>query len=78
MIINVSVDESCDDCGWWSGWVGTRVHVVPMNDIRPHTAPSCLCSPVVEMNVTNQGRHGHMEWLVIHNSWDGREEKDED
>jgi hypothetical protein len=67
-------DNTCPDCGrWWTGQVGTRLHVVPVNDEHPHTAPICACNPVVEMNVTNDGEHGHMEWLVIHNSWDGRE-----
>lgn len=75
MIIDTTSECACGGTcshSWWTGWCGNRVHVVPINDIRPHTT-SCPCHPVVEMVVTDDGQHGHMEWLVVHNSFDGRE-----
>ena len=43
------------------------VHVIPVNDLRPHDENGflCPCNPSVE-----QVGNGY---VVIHNSWDGRE-----
>ncbi len=42
------------------------VNVVPVNDLRPHQEnENCPCAPRIEY-------HGR-SWLVIHNSYDGRE-----
>lgn len=43
-----------------------EIHTVPLDDIKPHDRSSlCPCGPVVES-------HSHAS-LVIHNSFDGRE-----
>jgi hypothetical protein len=43
------------------------IHVLPVNDIAPHTErDTCPCAPVIE--------YEDGEKVVIHNSWDGREE----
>jgi len=42
-------------------------HVIPINDVNPHTELStCECTPRVE-EVPNG------DLMVIHNAWDGRE-----
>lgn len=44
-----------------------RVHVLPINDLKPHseTGTSCECLPKVK-----QVEGGV---IIVHNSWDGRE-----
>lgn len=43
------------------------IHIIPDKDIKEHLChPTCKCQPSVE-----QLPNG--EWLVTHNSWDGRE-----
>ena len=46
------------------------VHVVPLNDLLPHTeiGADCMCDPRIEIV---GGR-----LLIVHNSYDGREEKE--
>jgi hypothetical protein len=45
------------------------LHVVPLDDLFPHSdGTECLCSPRVEV-------HG-AKLLIIHNSFDGREDDD--
>lgn len=70
-------DCTCDGCGsWWTGWVGNTVHVVPVDDVHKHTSQYCPCRPVRELVVRNEGQHGFMGWNVVHNSFDGREDRD--
>ena len=45
-------------------------HVLPINDIKSHQEESsCICSPTVE--IVESG-----DMLIIHNSFDGRENKE--
>ena len=46
-------------------------HVLPTNDLLPHVedGTDCPCDPVIEV----QGA----DLLIIHNSFDGREDKEE-
>ena len=44
------------------------IHVMPINDLKEHDEDtSCECQPAVEMDDAGNG------FLVIHNSYDGRE-----
>lgn len=46
------------------------INILPVNDLKEHTENStCECRPVVEFS--------NGEMLVIHNSYDGREHKEE-
>lgn len=46
-------------------------HVLPIDDIKPHEESStCPCCPKVEILESNG------EMVIIHNSFDGRELKD--
>ena len=52
-------------------------HVVPINDVREHTDDEdfdwdwCDCLPTIETVENSDG-----QVLVVHNSWDGREESE--
>jgi hypothetical protein len=55
---------------------GSVTHVVPNNDLKPHVEdfqerglPACRCSCKPEIKFFENPRY----WIVIHNSWDGRE-----
>ena len=46
-------------------------HIIPLNDIKEHIDSStCDCHPKLEELPSG-------DFLCIHNSWDGREEKEE-
>jgi len=46
------------------------INILPINDIKPHTEDStCECNPDV---IFENG-----EMIVVHNSFDGRERKEE-
>jgi hypothetical protein len=42
-------------------------HVVPLNDLKEHNCISCLCECKPKVEEVDGG------WLIIHNSYDGRE-----
>ena len=44
------------------------LHVEPVDDLLPHTHGECMCDPVVEV-------YG-ARLIIIHNSYDGREERE--
>lgn len=49
----------------------TTAHVVPVDDLIEHEhSDECVCGPTVEPVKTPAGA---VNWLVIHNSLDGRE-----
>lgn len=75
MIIETCTDTDCPDCTghWWTGEVGSSVHVVPVGDISVHHSSACPCRPVREMQVHDCDGVGSMDWMIIHNSFDGRE-----
>lgn len=51
----------------------SRVHVIPVGDLIIHDASDdCVCVPRAELVQGDQGD----EWVMVHNSLDGRE-KDE-
>lgn len=54
--------------GWHRDDLANVVHVYPVNDLKPHDLSSrdCHCHPRVE-RVPDKG------WVVVHNSYDGRE-----
>lgn len=54
---------------WESIWQGDSVHVWPLNDLLLHEV-DCACLPVTE---PVEGQDGWISWLVVHNSWDGRQ-----
>jgi hypothetical protein len=45
------------------------IHVMPLNDLKPHIYINCKCNPRVDDEYPN---------VIVHNSYDGREfyEKD--
>lgn len=49
-----------------------NVHVYPINDLRIHALRGimCLCNPILE-------DQGDGTFIVVHNSWDNREAKEE-
>ena len=51
---------------------GGDIHVLPLNDLLLHTdsGTACMCDPKIE---AIGGR-----LLIIHNSYDGREEKEDE
>lgn len=52
--------------GWWVGWIGERVYVVPLGDSDIHVSPACRCRPHAEIvNGTA---------MLVHDAFDGREE----
>jgi hypothetical protein len=52
--------------GWWTGWIGERVHVLPMGDSEIHISPHCRCVP------HNELINGTI--MQVHNSFDNREQ----
>ena len=48
------------------------IHTYPVNDLLEHDVESddCPCLPNVEPVETEDGG---VNWLVVHNAWDGRE-----
>lgn len=56
--------------------MGSVVHVEPVNDLIAHEdSDGCPCLPVVEPVPCEDGSMG---WLIVHNSWDGRENHETD
>jgi hypothetical protein len=53
------------------------VHVVPVNDLLAHDleGEDCACLVTVEPVMAENGSCG---WLIVHNSWDGREHREAD
>lgn len=51
--------------GWWVGWIGERILVLPLADTGIHVSPSCRCKPQVEII---NGKP-----MLSHNAFDGRE-----
>ncbi|MEU8334819.1 hypothetical protein [Micromonospora tulbaghiae] len=51
------------------------VHVLPVNDLIAHEAEGddCPCGPRTEPVPADNGAIG---WLVVHNSLDGREQRE--
>lgn len=45
-------------------------HVLPIEDERSHLPEDCSCNPRTEVVPRDDGSYG---WLVVHNSFDGRE-----
>lgn len=78
MIIETCTEADCGECvgDWWTGDLGAGVHVVPVNDLHPHHTAGCPCKPVQEMQVHDCDGVGHARFLLIHNSFDGREAHD--
>lgn len=49
-------------------------HVLPVGDLIEHEhSDECVCGPSTEPVLRDDGSMG---WMVVHNSLDGREEKD--
>ncbi len=47
---------------------GTRIHVIPLNDMREHEkSDMCWCEPTTKVVGDSGGR------VIVHNSMDGRE-----
>lgn len=55
---------------WESIWQGGEVHVWPLDDLIGHEPGDCICLPVTE---PVEREDGYIGWVVVHNSWDGRE-----
>lgn len=72
MVLNVSeyttadaAEHGWDLTGWWCGWIGERVYVVPLGDTDVHVSPGCRCKPHAEIiNGTA---------MLVHNAFDGRQ-----
>jgi len=60
-----SAENGWDLKGWWCGWVGERIDVIPLGDNRVHISPRCPCKPKHELV------NGRI--MVVHNAFDGRE-----
>lgn len=48
----------CDCPGnqWWTGWIGpAEIHLVPIDDLRPHHSEVCPCDPSIELHVVGDG-----------------------
>lgn len=45
-------------------------HVMPVNDLIEHEDHDCACLPTTEPVKRDNGSMG---WVVVHNSFDGRE-----
>lgn len=51
--------------GWWCGWIGERVLVIPLGDSGTHVSPHCRCNPTAEIiNGTA---------MLVHNAFDERQ-----
>jgi hypothetical protein len=62
---------ACPGNRWWTGWIGpAEIHLVPIDDLRPHHSEACPCDPSIEMRVAGDG---YASWRVSHNSFDRRE-----
>jgi hypothetical protein len=73
IIDTVHCTEMGCDCGgrWWTGWIGpAEIHIVPIDDVRPHHFEACPCDPSIEMHIAGDG---YASWLVSHDSFDRRE-----
>lgn len=53
--------------GWWVGWIGERIVVVPLADSQIHISPGCRCQP--------QAAIANGKSMLVHNAFDGREGK---
>lgn len=53
------------------------LHVIPQGDPIAHDTstaePDCVCGPTVQ---PVERKHGGMGWLIVHNSLDGREQRE--
>jgi hypothetical protein len=52
--------------GWWCGWIGERLFVLPLGDNGFHHYSKCMCRPRAE--IVN-GKP-----MIVHNAVDGREQ----
>lgn len=52
--------------GWWVGWIGERVCLVPLGDSGIHISPKCPCHTSEEII------SGTL--MQVHNAFDGRNE----
>jgi len=57
-----------EDKGWTVIDTGSQIHVVPEDDLEPHSeTEDCGCNPTIELS-----QFGNYP-LVVHNSYDWRE-----
>lgn len=63
---NDSIENSWEIKGWWVGWIGERIDVIPLGDDRPHISPRCPCQ--VRHEIVNG------KVMVVHNAFDNRQQ----
>lgn len=55
--------------------MGQTIHVYPTYDLVEHDTDGedCICGPATEAVPDGRGGYG---WIILHNSLDGREQKE--